>query len=125
MAPTKTTIHPLQPHLANRNTISTRSKAVTHHAQTKDVTRGKRKADCSPSKENKTTKRTAFGDRNVNVNDIVKAKVADDRQKAHIRHSLAVKKVTVHSKTLASVKTIIKPRQNENLAPPLLLVTRL
>ncbi|KAJ8946670.1 hypothetical protein NQ318_019984 [Aromia moschata] len=117
MAPTRNA-HPLLGGLSTRNTISTRSKAVTNCGQTKDVARGKRKADHSPSKENKTSKRTAFGDRNVNVNEFLKAKANDEKHKVNVRQYVAVKKVTVQSKTLASVKTVLKPRQNENLAPP-------
>lgn len=116
MAPTKS-VHPMLSELASRNTISTRSRAIGNCGQTKDISRTKRKADCSPSKENKATKRTAFGDRNVNVTDI-KTKLLEDKHKVALKSSLPVKKVTVQAKTLASIKTILKPRQNENLAPP-------
>ncbi|XP_018567373.1 G2/mitotic-specific cyclin-B3 isoform X2 [Anoplophora glabripennis] len=117
MAPTKS-VHPMLSELASRHTISTRSRAIANCGQTKDVSRTKRKADCSPSKENKANKRTAFGDRNVNVNDL-KIKALDDKHKVGLKSSLPVKKVTVQVKTLTSVKTILKPRQNENLlAPP-------
>ncbi|KAJ8952113.1 hypothetical protein NQ314_007606 [Rhamnusium bicolor] len=78
----------------------------------------KRKADCSPSKENKTTKRTAFGDRNVNVNDILKSKITDEKNKIVIKQNVVTKKIVVQTKMLPSVKTVLKPRQNENLAPP-------
>lgn len=127
MAPTKS-VHPMLSELASRNTISTRSRAIANCGQTKNVARTKRKADCSPSKENKATKRTAFGDRNVNVGDALKIKATEDKHKTGLKSSLPVKKVTVQAKTLASIKTILKPRQNENLAPPLVpgnkIVTR-
>lgn len=118
MAPTKA-VHPVVSGLASRNTISTRSRAIANCGQTKNVTRTKRKADCSPSKENKATKRTAFGDRNVNVSDALKAKVVEDKHRAGLKSSLPVKKVTVQTRTLASIKTVLKPRQNENLGLPL------
>lgn len=114
MAPTKSA-HPVLSSLTSRNTISTRSKA--HASQTKEVSRTKRKADCSPSKENKPTKRTAFGDRNVNVTDAQKAKNLEDKHRTGLKTLLPVKKVTVQTKTLPSVKTVLKPK-NENLAAP-------
>ncbi|KAG5891029.1 hypothetical protein JTB14_035221 [Gonioctena quinquepunctata] len=117
MAPIKT--HPnIITSLSLKDAISTRSKATTNFAQikdTKDVNRSKRKADCSPSKENKAgNKRKAFGERNVNVTELLKQKIVEDKQKK----IAAVKKVTAQIRTLPSVKTVHKPRQNENLAPP-------
>ncbi|CAG9768232.1 unnamed protein product [Ceutorhynchus assimilis] len=107
MAPTK--ISQTKP-----TAISTRSRALmTHNENAPHITkgidklnkiiRGKRKADCSPSKD-KALKRSALGDLTNNVKN--------------------VKKITVQAKVLpsikiTSVKTVQKPKQNnENLAPP-------
>ncbi|KAJ8920829.1 hypothetical protein NQ315_015621, partial [Exocentrus adspersus] len=119
MAPTKGVhVHAVLSNQASRNNISTRSRAIVNCAQAKDVPRTKRKADCSPSKENKTTKRTAFGDRNVNITDMVKPKAGDEKHPVTIKSLLPVKKVTVQVKTLASVKTVLKPRNENLIAPP-------
>ncbi|CAH1183322.1 unnamed protein product [Phaedon cochleariae] len=117
MAPLKTTNNVITGLIVKKHTVSTRSKNMLNCSQnkeTKDASRFKRKADCSPSKENKTTKRIAFGERNVNVADLGKCKGAEDNRKK----SLVTKKAIAQIKQLPSVKTVLKPRQNENLAPP-------
>lgn len=111
---TKKTYHSILSVITNReNTVSTRSKSTVQIA-TKENSKHKRKADCSPSKENKTSKRIALADKRVNVSDIAKKLGEDVKQKKAL---LAVKKVVVHAKTLPSVKTVLKPRQNENVVP--------
>lgn len=125
MAPTKIT-RPVVPAVAPRSRgISTRSKATIHTTTviTKDM-RGKRKADGSPTKEN-GIKRSAFGDV---TNAITKIKGLEERVKILTKNHGIVKKVTVHQKTLPTLqkpvtqkpltKTVFKPKQNENLAPP-------
>ncbi|KAF7267167.1 hypothetical protein GWI33_019574 [Rhynchophorus ferrugineus] len=94
------------------NKVSTRSRTLCFQDNVNKgldridkIIRGKRKADCSPSKE-KAIKRTALGDLTNNTTN----KVSDKGTKA--------KKVTVQSRVLPSVKTVQKIRQNENLAPP-------
>ncbi|XP_023021366.1 cyclin B3 isoform X2 [Leptinotarsa decemlineata] len=116
MAPLKT--HPnILTSLALKDIISTRSKVPMNIPQiknTKDVVRPKRKADCSPSKENRgNNKRKPMGDRDVNATEM-KIKAADDKQKK----VAPVKKATVQVRALPSVKTVQKQRQNENLPPP-------
>ncbi|KAK9736257.1 Cyclin, N-terminal domain [Popillia japonica] len=76
--------------------------------------RGKRKADGSPTKEN-GVKRSAFCDV---TNAIAKVKNIDEKVKILTKNHMIVKKVTIHQKTLPTVKTIVKSKQNENLAPP-------
>lgn len=97
-----------------RSTVSTRSKSNSNLAQLKDLGRGKRKADCSPSKEKERVKRSAFGDV---TNAIFKGKQTLDDKSKPITKAVS-KKVLVQSKVLPSVKTVVKPKQNENLAPP-------
>lgn len=111
MAPTKIT-RPIVPPVAARG-IATRSKGTNHTMTAKDI-RAKRKADGSPTKE-KAVKRSAFCDV---TNAISKVKGIDEKVKILTKNHMVVKKVTVHQRTLPSVKTIIKPRQNENIAPP-------
>lgn len=86
----------------------TRTKAktgITIDTDTK-LPRVKRKA--SPLKE-VGVKRSALGEISVNVTS--QNKIANDKSKA-------IKKVVVQTKLLPSVKTVVKPKQNENLAPP-------
>ncbi|CAH0557665.1 unnamed protein product [Brassicogethes aeneus] len=108
---------PMIPKMANAKTltgmhaVSTRSRTIANCGGQKDTVRGKRKADCSPSKE-KGAKRSAFGD----VSNVLAKSRAIDNAKPALK--TGPKKVTVQAKVLASVKTVVKPRQNENLAPP-------
>lgn len=63
--------------------ITTRKKAfggpTTLLKDIKDLERSKRKADCSPSKENKI-KRIAFGEKNVNLQNN-KSKIPEEKHK--------------------------------------------
>ncbi|XP_019878089.1 G2/mitotic-specific cyclin-B3 isoform X2 [Aethina tumida] len=98
--------------LTGIHTVATRSRTIANSSNhSKDVLRGKRKADGSPSKE-KVAKRSAFGD----VSNVLEMAKHMENGKATVK--TVAKKVTVQSKVLASVKTVTKPRQNENLAPP-------
>ncbi|XP_008194308.1 G2/mitotic-specific cyclin-B3 isoform X2 [Tribolium castaneum] len=84
--------------------VSTRSRSsVLTNAQI----RPKRKADFSPVKEN--VKRSAMGD-------ITNNKKFDDKKKATLKQP--AKKTIVQVKTLPSVRTVLKPKQNENVLPP-------
>lgn len=112
MAPSKLT-RPIVPSITARG-IATRSKGTNQAAIISKDIRGKRKADGSPTKEN-GVKRSAFCDV---TNAISKVKNVDEKVKILTKNHMVVKKVTVHQKVLPSVKTVIKPRQNENLAPP-------
>lgn len=105
MAPTKA-MRPIIPVLPATR-VTTRSKAQNNNA----LLKGKRKADASPSKQS-AAKRSAFGD----VTNAEKLKAFDNKSK-QIQKPL-LKKVMVQSKVLPSVKTIGKPKQNENVAPP-------
>lgn len=77
-------------------TIATRSKTSLNQQ-----IRPKRKADFSPTKDN--VKRSAMGD-------ITNAK------KSLVREPL--RKAIVQLKTLPGLKTVAKPKQNENIPPP-------
>ncbi|GJQ66946.1 CycB3 [Trypoxylus dichotomus] len=74
----------------------------------------KKKADGSPTKEN-GVKRSAFCDV---TNAIAKVKTVDEKVRILTKNHMVVKKVTVQQKILPSAKTVVKPKQNENLAPP-------
>lgn len=87
--------------------IITRSKALS---TTKEL-RSKRKADGSPPKEN-GVKRSAFCD----VTN-AKTQLNDDKTKTLGQKTLA-KKVTIQTKPGPTVKTVQKPKHNENFAPP-------
>lgn len=82
--------------------VSTRSRSSTN-----TQIRSKRKADFSPVKEN--VKRTAMGD-------ITNNKKNEDKRKPTMKQP--VKKAIVQTKTLPSVKTVVKPKQNENISIP-------
>lgn len=115
MASTKTTYQSILSAITNRDpTINTRSKSTVHIAA-KENAKFKRKADCSPSKENKTSKRIALADKQVNLSEIGKTNKLMENAKH--KKTATLKKVVVQSKTLPSVKTVIKPRQNENVVP--------
>ncbi|XP_044267323.1 G2/mitotic-specific cyclin-B3 isoform X2 [Tribolium madens] len=91
--------------LNQKASISTRSRSsLLTNAQI----RPKRKADFSPVKEN--AKRTAMGD-------ITNNKKNEDKKKTTLKQP--VKKTIVQVKTLPSVRTVTKPKQNENVLPPL------
>ncbi|XP_028136565.1 G2/mitotic-specific cyclin-B3 isoform X1 [Diabrotica virgifera virgifera] len=119
MAPIKSH-HSILSNFTLKNRISTRSSSIVQcpnkemTVSVKDMNRPKRKADCSPSKENKLNKRTAFGERNINT-ELIKTKTAEVKPK---KTTVPVKKVTTHLKILPSIKTVHKPKQNENLFPP-------
>ncbi|RZC38936.1 G2/mitotic-specific cyclin-B3 [Asbolus verrucosus] len=90
-------------------TIATRSRSTVLTAQT----RPKRKAEFSPVKET-NIKRTAFGElSNINTGNVKKA---EEKKKTTLKQP--IKKAIVQTKTLPSVKTVVKPKQNENIAPP-------
>ncbi|CAH1102807.1 unnamed protein product [Psylliodes chrysocephalus] len=112
MAPLKSSHSNILPNFTLKNAISTRSKSTVIGPK-QDGVRSKRKADCSPSKENKNNKRIAFGERNTNIAEIAKNKLIEDKDKK----TTAVRKVTTHMKILPSVKTVIRARQNQNEAP--------
>lgn len=121
MAPGKSSISRALTVNNQSKNVSTRSRATTQALQVKNINinkgidkldkmiRGKRKADFSPSKD-KAVKRTALGDLTNNT----ASKIIDGK----VKGIKAIKKVTVQSKLLPSVKTVQKLRQNENLAPP-------
>ncbi|XP_057669467.1 G2/mitotic-specific cyclin-B3 isoform X1 [Diorhabda carinulata] len=120
MAPIKPNQNSMMPHFS-LNRISTRSKSTLPCHNSKEAleaTRTKRKADCSPPKENKSIKRLAFGEKNINLLENIKK----------AKKTITVKKVTTQKKTVASVKTVNKISQKENLeclrAPALKVVTR-
>lgn len=120
MAPIKPNHNSMIPHFS-LNRISTRSKSTVPCPNTKEAleaTRTKRKADCSPHKENKSIKRLAFGEKNINLLENIKK----------AKKTMTVKKVTTQKKTLPAVKTVHKISQKENLeslrAPALKVVTR-
>nr|CAI5822464.1 unnamed protein product [Callosobruchus analis] len=108
-----------------RNTVPTRTKTnIPQLSELKNSISSKRKADCSPSKENKQNKRIAFGERNINVADKQVNKGGKQNDEKEIKKVINAKKVIVQNlkcitgERLPSVKTVIKPRQNENLPPP-------
>lgn len=93
----------------NRTTrLATKPLSVVNAAQP----RVKRKADASPVKDTNATKRSALGD----VTNQKKTLVHNNKAKQSIAN--VPKKVTVKSTVLPSVKTVVKPKQNENAAPP-------
>ncbi|CAH1979792.1 unnamed protein product [Acanthoscelides obtectus] len=122
MPPTKTKIMPTG--ITVRNIIPTRTKTgIPLPNELKNTISSKRKADASPSKENKQNKRIAFGERNINVadNQINKGSKQVDEKEKDVKKAVVMtnaKKLTVQVKKLPSVKTVVKPRQNENLPPP-------
>ncbi|XP_050306711.1 G2/mitotic-specific cyclin-B3-like isoform X2 [Anthonomus grandis grandis] len=96
-------------HCSNPHQMETLNKGIGDKIN--KIIRGKRKADCSPSKD-KIVKRSALGDLTNNgennTNTDGGAKIAK-----------TIKKLTVQSKVLPSVKTVQQKRKpNENLAPP-------
>lgn len=109
MAPTKSarTIVPV----LKAQKVNTRSK-ISANGIIKEV-RGKRKAECSPSKDAAIKKRAALVDLSVNL----KAKPVDAKQRA-VTKNTTTKKLTVQPRIIPSVRTAIKTRQNENLPPP-------
>ncbi|XP_030757496.1 G2/mitotic-specific cyclin-B3 [Sitophilus oryzae] len=118
MAPSKTTLRSLD----GVNKISTRSRAGLGLPENVNkglvkidkIIRGKRKAEGSPSKE-KAVKRTALGDVTCTFNSYTN----NTAQKPTDAKIIRVRKITVQSsKVLQSMKTVQKPIQNENLAPP-------
>ncbi|KAK9872228.1 hypothetical protein WA026_017031 [Henosepilachna vigintioctopunctata] len=131
---------PLKAPLANKNvsliparaSITTRSKAGIVNNTQNNMIRAKRKADCSPSKETTANvKRSAFGDitRNANVIPIKKAldekknllKLVDDKKislKTVDQKKKPPTKVVVKTKQLSSIRTVVKPKNNENIVPP-------
>ncbi|KAH1014292.1 G2/mitotic-specific cyclin-B3-like isoform X1 [Dendroctonus ponderosae] len=100
------------------NGIATRRKTANHGLENdfnhigkgidklNKIVRGKRKADCSPIK-NKVVKRSALGDVTNNDDKVIDNKVLKN-----------IKRVTVQSKVLPSVRTVQKKKQNENSQPP-------
>nr|CAI5837447.1 unnamed protein product [Callosobruchus analis] len=117
MPPAKTKMLPTG--ITVRNTVPTRTKTnIPQLSELKNSISSKRKADCSPSKENKQNKRIAFGERNINVADKQVNKGGKQNDEKEIKKVINAKKVIVQVKRLPSVKTVIKPRQNENLPPP-------
>lgn len=103
--------------------VATRNRVTTNN--TAKETRGKRKADGSPTKE-MSVKRSALGEitNNTDANTTnVKGLKAEDKinkiedKKFPLKAPGLVKKVTVTTKNLPSVKTVIKPKQNENCVP--------
>ncbi|XP_066261440.1 G2/mitotic-specific cyclin-B3 isoform X2 [Euwallacea similis] len=90
--------------------ITTRSKTQCENTNPNKVVdkhvRGKRKADCSPSKD-KAVKRSALINLTNNYKKIIETRVTKPS-----------KPITVQAKILPTVKTVQKPKQNENLAPP-------
>lgn len=115
MASTKTTYQSILSAITNRDpTINTRSKSTIQVAA-KENAKFKRKADSSPSKENKSSKRIALADKQVNLSEIGKTNKIVEQSKQ--KKTATLKKVVVQSKTLPSVKTVLKPRQNENAVP--------
>lgn len=111
MAPSK---HPAITALTSR-TISTRSKSTLNHPHTKEVIKGKRKAEGSPSKDIKSLKRKALCDL---TNAIGKKKAAEEKGKIGVKGHVTKKKDEIYTKALPSVKTVVKPKQNENVQPP-------
>lgn len=95
--------------VAARRSITTRSRNQNAILMAND--RVKRKAN-SPAK-GMTLKRSAFGDV---TNAIKKTITTHDKFKKTTTET--TKKVTVQSKVLQTVKTVIKPKQNENIAAP-------
>lgn len=103
--------------IASRMSISTISNTKRTSSSrgalqpTKNVkeTRGKRKANSPPVKET-SQKRSALGD--------VTNKATDNTRSKGLRNILTGKKVSVQQKVLPSVRTAVRVRQNENLAPP-------
>lgn len=111
MAPTKSARTIIVPVLKDAQKMTRRNKAATN-AIIKEI-RGKRKAECSPSKEAAIKKRAAFTELSVNP----KAKPAELKSKVTIKKAVT-KKDTAQPRIIPSVKTAIKTRQNENLPPP-------
>ncbi|CAG9862926.1 unnamed protein product [Phyllotreta striolata] len=125
MAPTKSSASSILSNLPLRTTISTRSRAATQSLTNVRTTKlsvisVKRKADASPSKDAKTTKRIAFSEKNINITE-AKTKQVDAKQKITLKKAATqVKTVTTlkaQLKTLPSVKTVARVKQNENIAP--------
>ncbi|KAF5302144.1 hypothetical protein FQA39_LY10479 [Lamprigera yunnana] len=110
MAPAKTSRSSNQIFLTmNKVTTRLSSKPLT---TSRNITqpRIKRKADASPIKD-VSLKRSALGD----VTN--KKKTILDNKTYKKSSTIAIKKITVKSRVLDSVKTVVKPKQNENVAP--------
>lgn len=114
MAPTKSVRTAFLP---KAEKVSTRSKVSTNGI-IKEV-RGKRKAECSPSKEAAIKKRPGLVDLSLNP----KVKPTETKQKLTTKNTVT-KKITVQPRIIPSVKTAIKTRQNENLPPPAAPINR-
>ncbi|KAL3281837.1 hypothetical protein HHI36_005037 [Cryptolaemus montrouzieri] len=115
MAPLKAPFDPKNiPVRSSRNcTVSTRSKAIITSIPNRTI-RSKRKA--SPSKDTTANaKRSAFGDLTKNANVIPTRKITDEKKKISIKQPL---KVVVKAKQFPTVKTVVKPKNDENIVPP-------
>lgn len=109
MVPTKVS-NRLHCPIAARRSMTTRSQ--NGHAIPLMDAKAKRKAD-SPAK-GMTLKRSALGD----VTNALKKTLAHNEKANKKVIANPVKKVTVQTKELPTVKTVTKPKQNENLVPP-------
>lgn len=114
-----------------RTSMTTRSKSALADVENNMTRTIKRKADGSPTKETKTNniKRSALSDlpRNTNVlakkNDVLGKKNEVVVKKNDVlckKNSLEkpILKAVPKSRQSSSLKTVIKPKNNENVAPP-------
>lgn len=109
MAPIRTTskLTISSTHTKKKPTTTTKISIPTLPQKNVKQTRSKRKANSPPLKES-SQKRSALEDVTNNALEL-KAKNV----------KTTAKKVTVQQKVLASVKTAVRVRQNENFAPPI------
>lgn len=96
--------------ITSRRGITTRSQNSQNIASNILADRTKRKAE-SPAK-GMAVKRSAFGNLTNALNKTALAQ-QDKAKKVPV-----TKKVTVQAKVLPTVKTVVRPKSNENVAPP-------
>lgn len=109
MAPLKTLVNRNLPGAnAKRTSITTRSRSALADIENKNVRITKRKADCSPIKEVKSTfKRSALSDLPKNSNVLPKKNGVEK----------PTLKPTLKAKQTSSIKTVAKLKNNENVPP--------
>lgn len=112
MAPTRITSRLNVATTINNTKKTTNMRGTLLAAKNVKETRTKRKANSPPAKET-ALKRSALGDL-TNKSE----RISENTKTKGVKNVLVGKKVTVHQKVLPSVKTAVRVRPNENLAPP-------
>lgn len=116
MAPLRATSRLTISTINTKKTVTATTKGTTALLLTKNAkeTRSKRKANSPPLKET-SRKRSALGDL---TNKTDRPTIETTKAKGVKNVLTTTKKVTVQQKVLPSVKTAVRVRPSENLAPP-------